>query len=79
MRATEHAPRGTFRLLERFYGLAEIVERGAVVRVERLRVITPQPQRGIMTFPENTPSTGVALRSNDLASSKRFISFSVDA
>jgi hypothetical protein len=29
MRATEHAPRGLFRVLERRHGLAEIVERGA--------------------------------------------------
>ena len=31
MRAAEHAPRGPFRLLECRHGLAEIVERGAVV------------------------------------------------
>ena len=35
MRAPEHAPRGTFNLHERRHGLAEIVERGAVVMVER--------------------------------------------
>ena len=29
VRATEHAPRGPFRVLERRHGLAEIVERGA--------------------------------------------------
>ena len=34
MRATEHAPRGPFRVLERRHGLAEIVERGA--RADRL-------------------------------------------
>ena len=34
MRATEHAPRGRFYLLERIYGLAEIVGRGAGVVVE---------------------------------------------
>ena len=31
MRATEHAPRGPFRGLERGHGLAEIVERGGGV------------------------------------------------
>ena len=31
MRASEHAPRGPFSLLERRHGLAEIVEGGAVV------------------------------------------------
>ena len=33
VRATEHSPRGPFRFLERRHGLAEIVERGAVVFV----------------------------------------------
>ena len=37
MRATEHAPRGPFHVLERRHGLAEIVERGTGVPVERLR------------------------------------------
>ena len=31
MRATEHAPRDPFRVLERLHGLAEVVERGAGV------------------------------------------------
>ena len=35
MRATEHASRGPFRFLERRHGFAEIVERGALVVVER--------------------------------------------
>ena len=38
MRAAEHAPRGLCRLLERRHGLAEVVERGAGVQVERPRV-----------------------------------------
>ncbi len=38
MRAAEHAPRGPFRVLERRYGLAEIVERGAGVLAERYSV-----------------------------------------
>ena len=33
VRATEHTPRNSFNLLERGYGLVEIVERGAVVLV----------------------------------------------
>ena len=39
MRAAEHAPRDPFHVLQRLHGLAEIVERGAGVPVERLRVI----------------------------------------
>ena len=34
MRATEHAPRGPFYLLERSHGLAEIIERRARVLEE---------------------------------------------
>ena len=34
VRSTEYAPRGPFHVLERRHGLAEIVERGAVVFVE---------------------------------------------
>ena len=37
MCAAEHAPRDPFRLLERNYGLAEIVEHGSSVLVKRLR------------------------------------------
>ena len=33
MRSTEHTPRDPFRVLERRHGLAQIVERGAVVSV----------------------------------------------
>jgi hypothetical protein len=40
MRASEHAPRGPFRVLERRHGLAEIVEGGARVRA---RPDTPAP------------------------------------
>ena len=39
--ATEHAPRGPFHVLERRHSLAEIIERGAVVPVERHRVNPP--------------------------------------
>ena len=40
MRATEHAPRDRFRFLKRHHSLAEIVERGARVQAERMRVST---------------------------------------
>ena len=43
MCATERAPRGPFDLLERRYGLAKIVERGAGVPVKRPRVSPPSP------------------------------------
>ena len=33
VRATEHAPRGPFHVLERRHGLAEVVERGAFVLI----------------------------------------------
>ena len=46
MRATEHAPRDPFRILESRHGLAEIVERGTGVLIERPRVIQPRPQPG---------------------------------
>ena len=42
VRAAKHAPRGPFRVLERRHGLAEVVERGAGVRVERLPVNLPR-------------------------------------
>ena len=32
MRTTEHAPRDPGQIIERFHGLAEMVERGAVVQ-----------------------------------------------
>ena len=37
MRATEHAPRDPCHVLERRHGLAEIIERGAIVAVKRHR------------------------------------------
>ena len=45
VRATKNAPRNTFRVLKPRYGLAEIVERGGWVPVERLRVIPPHLER----------------------------------
>ena len=50
---TEHAPRDPSRVLERRHGLADIVERGAGVIVERRRVNRPQPKRGDITLPED--------------------------
>ena len=38
VRAAEHAPRGPSHVLERRHGIAEVVERGGGVLVERLRV-----------------------------------------
>ena len=56
--ATEHAPRGRCHVLKRRYGLADIVERGAFVIVERRRVIKPRPERELMTLPENASLRG---------------------
>ena len=56
--ATEHAPRGPFNLLERRHGLAEIVECGAGVIVERPPVIRPHQEREIMTLAENAARHG---------------------
>ena len=53
VRVTEHAPRGLFRILERIHGLAEIIERGAVVLVERIRIIPPHSERGLGILPED--------------------------
>ena len=41
MRATKHAPRDPFSVLERRHGLAQIVEGGGRVHAERMRVIPP--------------------------------------
>ena len=58
MRATKHAPRGPLRVLERRYGLAEIVERGAVVHENRLRVSPPHLERELIILTENAPRHG---------------------
>ena len=52
MRAAVHAPRDAFRLLERRYGLAHIVERGAGVIAEHRRVIL---------WNAGDPASGIAL------------------
>ena len=46
MRAAKHAPRDPFRLLERRHGLADIIDRGVGIRVERLRVIPVKDAAG---------------------------------
>ena len=58
VRAAEHASRGPLRVLERRYGLAEIVERGVVVFVERLHVTPTNREREIMAIPENASRHG---------------------
>ena len=64
--ATEHASRGSFRVLERLHGFVEIVARGAIVHVERRRVNRPHLERGFTTLAEN------ALRHGYLSAQKRF-------
>ena len=58
VRATEHTPRDPFVLLEHCHGLAEIVECGVLVVVERLRVSPPHPQRKFMRRPKDTSRHG---------------------
>ena len=58
VRATLPAPRGPFNLLERVHGLAEIVERGAGVLVERPRVSPPHHEHEIMIRSENASRHG---------------------
>ena len=54
MRATERAPRDRFHLLERIYGLADLIERGAGVMQNCLRIQRPRRERKCMILPENT-------------------------
>ena len=58
VRATEHAPRGPFYILESLHGLAEIVELGAVVTVERTCIRRSHCERDIMILPENASRHG---------------------
>ena len=58
VRATEHSPRDRRHILERRHGLAEIVERGAVVLVKRLRVNLLHPECVLMTLAENASRHG---------------------
>ena len=58
VRAAEYAPCDPFQVLERRHGLAEIVERGVGVLVEKYRVKRPYPEREFMTLSENTLRRG---------------------
>ena len=58
VRASEHAPRDPFRLLERRYGHAEIIKRGAVGPVESQRVSPPHREREMMTLSEKASRHG---------------------
>ena len=57
VRATEHAPRGPFRLLERIHGLAEIVKRGLVVVVELSPVARRRSVDSRQRFETTRPSS----------------------
>ena len=61
MRASEHAPRDPLRLLERRYGLAEVVESRAVVLVNFLRIIHLHRERDMTISSENAPRHGYRL------------------
>ena len=54
-RAAEDAALGPLHVLERRHGLAQIVERGAVVKVEHLPVIHPHPDRDYIVLSANPP------------------------
>ena len=58
VRAAEHAPRGPCRILERRHGFADVVERGAGVHVERLRVSPLHPEREMMILSKNSSRHG---------------------
>ncbi len=53
VRAAEHAPRCPSRVLEHIHGLAEIVERGGRVLVDRPRVKRPHLERVFMNAPHH--------------------------
>ena len=57
VRAAEHAPRNRLDVLERSHGLAEIVERRAVV-AERPPVIQPHTKIEFITFSKNASRYG---------------------
>ncbi len=58
MRAAENAPRGPFYVLERRHSLAIIVERGAGVQAECIRVNLLHFERDFMTLAENASRCG---------------------
>ena len=58
MRASEHAPRNTFRVLKRRHGLTGIVERRAGGDTEHNRVNLPHLERGFIALSENASRLG---------------------
>ena len=58
VRATKNSPRDPFRVFERRHGLAEVVERGGVVSVERRRVNRPHREREMIALTENASRHG---------------------
>ena len=58
VRSSKNAPQSPFRLLKRRHGLAEIVERRAVMLVKRLRVVISHSERVFMRITENAPRHG---------------------
>ena len=58
VRSAEYAPHGRCRILVRPHGLAEIVERGGGVLVERPRVIRSHFERESMPLSENASCHG---------------------
>ena len=58
VRAAEHASRDPFRVLDGRQGLADVVERGCGVIVERVRVTQPHLERELITISENAPRHG---------------------
>ena len=58
VRGAQHTPRGPIQFLERRHTLAEIVERGAFVIAECIRVSPPHPEREITTLSKNATRYG---------------------
>jgi hypothetical protein len=58
VRSSEHVPRGPFRFLDHRHGLAQIVERGTVVKVEQSRANQPHPERDIIRLAKNAQRYG---------------------
>ena len=58
--ATKHAPRGLFQILEGRHGLADNVERGAALFVER-------PEKNILVVQSNLANTYLAVRQREEA------------
>ena len=58
VRTAEYAPGDPRRILERRHGLAEIIQRGAVVLVESFRISPPYFERDSMALSENASCHG---------------------